>query len=310
MGWRIVAVVSPLVIVESGVPNSGLFVYNGKGGPGNPPVFSVVAPGVTEDPFGNAVTAVMVAGSDTGPHLLIDLDGNLFIFNSAAENVIQLIAGDGSIRVYPATGPGAEQLSATMAPANGVTADGDQYAAGVAAYVWNAGVENAVRMFNGEFQFLTYAAGWGIDASFYSSSSAIVNSLLPLGADTPGSPGTPEVWHTLGSPSATGFTSVHGRYRLTPDGETEIDIQLNANAGGGTGGTYTYANLLPVAYQAIGSAAHAYPVGYNATIVAGQNFGVVLIDDKGTANAGRVRIQVPNLAAGATLGCNIRLPLN
>jgi hypothetical protein len=77
MGWRQVAVVSPLVIITGTGADSGLFVYNGQPAAGNPPVFWVVSPGVTADPFGNTVQAVMGVGTLGGPGLLIDQFGNL-----------------------------------------------------------------------------------------------------------------------------------------------------------------------------------------------------------------------------------------
>lgn len=77
MGWRQIAVVSPLVIITAGSGvNSGLFVYNGQPGVGNL-VFWVVAPGTTSDPFGNTVQAVMGVGTLGGPGLEIDQFGNL-----------------------------------------------------------------------------------------------------------------------------------------------------------------------------------------------------------------------------------------
>ncbi len=39
--------------------NDGIFVYIGKPGPGNPPVASIVAPGVTTDPYGNTVASIL-----------------------------------------------------------------------------------------------------------------------------------------------------------------------------------------------------------------------------------------------------------
>jgi hypothetical protein len=302
MGWRVVGVVAPFVIIESGVPDTGLFVYNGKGKPGNPPVYSVVAPGVVKDPFGNSVTAVMEAGTDNGPHLLIDQDGNLFIFNGADKNVIQLIAGDGSIRVYPASGPAAQALAATVSPADGTTADGDQYAAGVAAYNWIAGTENGVRLFNGEFQFISYSTQWDIDASFYSSSTAIVNSLLPLSAEHPGSPGTQETWQTLGSPGLTNWASDHGRYRITTEGNLRIQCVLHATAAAASQAS-TYANSLPPAYQP--AFAHVMTLGYNTNVVSADRWPRVVVTTTGPVN-----ISLPALPNATQVGATMDIPLD
>jgi hypothetical protein len=77
MGWRQVAVVAPLVIITATGTSSGLFVYSGQPAAGNPPVFAVVAPGVTADPFGNTVGAVLTIGTFGGPGLNVDQFGNL-----------------------------------------------------------------------------------------------------------------------------------------------------------------------------------------------------------------------------------------
>lgn len=53
------------VIVFGNSPGAGIFVYTGTPALGNPPVLSIVAPGVTQDPYGNPVTSVLgVQGSD------------------------------------------------------------------------------------------------------------------------------------------------------------------------------------------------------------------------------------------------------
>src|SRR5487761_853784 len=62
MGWQ--SSVFTLLIVEAGQPGTGLFVYNGAPGPGNPPIFW--ASGAAVDPFGNALPGTAgVEGSGT-----------------------------------------------------------------------------------------------------------------------------------------------------------------------------------------------------------------------------------------------------
>lgn len=65
------------VIVFGTGPGAGIFVYNGQPALGNPPVLSIVAPGVTQDPFGNTVGAVLTIGTFGGPGLNVDQFGNL-----------------------------------------------------------------------------------------------------------------------------------------------------------------------------------------------------------------------------------------
>jgi len=130
--------------------------------------------------------------------------------------------------------------------------------------------------------------------------------LTAIGGATAG-----DAWHSLGSPSATGYTVNQGRYRKNvAENETEIDIQLSAAVGGGTAGTYTFANLLPASYQFAGNYSRAYAFGYNATIAAGAQEGCVLMDSAGSANPGRVRIQIPGLSSGTTLGLTASVPLS
>lgn len=66
-----------LIIIVSGSPNTGLFLYNGTPAAGNPPVLWAVAPGVTADPFGNTVSAVLGAGVPGGQSTQIDAAGDV-----------------------------------------------------------------------------------------------------------------------------------------------------------------------------------------------------------------------------------------
>jgi hypothetical protein len=70
MGWQ--NNIFQLLIVEGSGPGSGFFVYSGAPGPGNPPVLSAVAPGVTADPFGNPVTPVLELNGSAGVMTITD----------------------------------------------------------------------------------------------------------------------------------------------------------------------------------------------------------------------------------------------
>ena len=86
MGWNDRNIFLQLIV---GGPGAGAFFYNGPPGPGNQPVLSIVAPGVTSDPYGNPVTAVLVAGNfATGTYTQIDSAGQILIFNAAGNEVI------------------------------------------------------------------------------------------------------------------------------------------------------------------------------------------------------------------------------
>jgi hypothetical protein len=79
MGWQ--NNIFQLLIVEGSGPGSGFFVYSGAPGPGNPPVLSAVAPGVTADPFGNPVTPVL------------ELQGAAGVLTITDPAVIQFLSG-------------------------------------------------------------------------------------------------------------------------------------------------------------------------------------------------------------------------
>jgi len=67
-----------IVIIQG--PSAGLFVYNGTGSLGNPPILSAVAPGTTTDLYGNTVLPVLTVGNLAGnQYLNVDQFGDLTI---------------------------------------------------------------------------------------------------------------------------------------------------------------------------------------------------------------------------------------
>jgi hypothetical protein len=153
-----------------------------------------------------------------------------------------------------------------------------------------------------QIQVLDDTAVPGTASNTVLNAAGIVTPIIQ--AVTPGdNTGGAETWHTLGSPSATGYTTGHGRYRMSPEGETEFDIVLTANGGGGTAGTYTFANTLPAAYQPATN--RSYPLGYNGTITAGQNFPALRI-----TTAGAVILQIPALPATTVITGTVYMPLD
>lgn len=113
-----------------------------------------------------------------------------------------------------------------------------------------------------------------------------------------------EIWHSLGSITATGYTLAIGQYRMTNDGDfVQFDIQLTANAGGGTAGTYTFANNL--ASQYLPQRVQALPLAQSATLVAGASYPRVNV-----SAAGAVSITVGAYAAGTVLTCSAVMSLS
>ncbi|MGH3400621.1 MAG: hypothetical protein ACRDPO_38660, partial [Streptosporangiaceae bacterium] len=116
--------------------------------------------------------------------------------------------------------------------------------------------------------------------------------------------GAPEVWHTLGTPGITGWTSNHGRYRMTPEGEVEFDITLTSNGVAHASSNTVYPDTLPAAYQPAFN--RVYPLSLDSTITAGDPYPRLYI-----TTGGAVKISIPSVGASVTdIGGNIRMTLD
>lgn len=122
-----------LLIITSGGVATGLFVYNGNPGAGNPPVFSVVAPGVTADPFGNHVDAVMQAGVPGTGQTTIDASGRILLSGASGTDVIQLDPANQQMLVY-SDPPALHSLLASLSAQQTVDGFGNQVRQSVAGY--------------------------------------------------------------------------------------------------------------------------------------------------------------------------------
>lgn len=161
-----------LIIIPAGVPGTGLFVYNGAPGPGNPPVFSVVAPGVTADPFGNAVTAVMQAGVPGTGQTNIDASGDILLSGADGSNVIRLEPANQRMLIYsdPA---GANALIMSVAVAGGTDSFGNHYLSGTTSYAGAQAVQ--LGFGSGALSFYTgsLAAGWTSQGAVVGSGASL-----------------------------------------------------------------------------------------------------------------------------------------
>jgi hypothetical protein len=84
-----------LIVAEQVVvfgPGDGLFVYNGQPSLDNPPVWWAVAPGVTMDPYGNALPSgvVMGAGTPNGAGTTIDDSGDVTLTGGDGSQILML----------------------------------------------------------------------------------------------------------------------------------------------------------------------------------------------------------------------------
>jgi len=128
-----------------------------------------------------------------------------------------------------------------------------------------------------------------------------IDTVSPLIAADPasGSVTTAETWHTLGGGlGIANLSSTHGRYRMTPQGEVEIDIVLTATGAGGPA-SGTFANNLASQYQP--AIQRSYPLG--GPLAAG--LGRVLV-----GTAGSVQVSVPAFNNGNIWGGTIIMPLD
>ena len=90
-------VIANVVIIEGTGVGIGLFLYNGIGQAGNPPVLAAVPPGVTADPFGNPVNAVMNIGTFTAAHIGWDANGNTYVSDTNGVTRVVVTGGAGGI---------------------------------------------------------------------------------------------------------------------------------------------------------------------------------------------------------------------
>jgi hypothetical protein len=118
-------------VIISGT-NDGLFIYDGSPAKGNPPVLAAVAPGVTEDPYGNTVTSVLEIGNDGAASIQWDDDGNTYVSNSSNKVIIEIRPALQAMLFYsPEAGAGNLQIA--LASAAGTDQYGNTWDAGLTA---------------------------------------------------------------------------------------------------------------------------------------------------------------------------------
>lgn len=265
------SVIRARIIIVTG-PGDGVFAYASGTTPGlgNPPIAWLTGGGLV-DPYGNVLPSVMGVEGD-GIFSSTGGSGTTFI----AGNLIAIVpTGGGSSAIFGAPGPGIAYM-----------VSGTELAADSEAFL---------------YLMSQLASGVGTPLAIL---SAPLVAALPGGAAT-----SPEVWHSLGTAGATGCTLLEARYRMTAEGECEIDIALEAGAGGSTAGTYTWSNLLPAAYQFPGSFLRNYPFSFNAPITTATQNSVIVVDGATAAVPGRVRMTIPAVAANVFFTGTCRIPL-
>lgn len=267
------SVIRARIIIVTG-PGDGVFAYASGTTPGlgNPPIAWLTGGGLV-DPYGNVLPSVMGVEGD-GIFSSTGGSGTTFI----AGNLIAIVpTGGGSSAIFGAPFPGAAYMVSGTEPA----ADSEAFL----------------------YLLSTLASG-----AFGAPQAILTGTLV---ASVPGGPATTaETWHSLGAAGATGCTLLEARYRLTAEGECEIDIALEAGGAGSTAGTYTWSNALPAAYQFQGNFLRNYPFPFNAPITTATQNSVIVVDGNGTGSPGRVRMTIPAVAANVFFTGTCKIPLN
>ena len=176
-------IVANLVIVAGTGPNTGLFVYNGTPAAGNLPVFAVVAPGVTADPLGNPVSAIVEIGKQSGGHWHWDLNGNLDVNNTSAALIATFRPTDQAFLFYN-PGGGTGQLLLSIASVGGTDQFSNTYQQGFEAQT--AGGFPYAQLTNGALNFQATSGQFspGIVESFGVAGEVGITSGLATNTDS------------------------------------------------------------------------------------------------------------------------------
>lgn len=294
MGWT--EQIANLVVISSQTgAYTGLFIYDPAPGTGNL-LASAAAPSIGADPYGNDVVgggfAVYDVGGCASPQLIFV--GPKAISIRTGQPAEATFARVGSEATLPGGRLGLQIVGASTTGLSD-TVEIDLFSN------LSSGADQA----NGQIVYNNPAGGTDVyatwDAAGFVIAAGSITAVTP-GTGTTSTPATAETWHSLGSPSATGFTSNVGQYRLTAEGETEIDVNLTANVGGGTAGTYSYATTLPAAYRP--PTTRIYPLGFNQTLASGVSCALIV------KSTGEVDVKLAALSAGTIAGTTARVPLN
>lgn len=118
------------VLISGSGSGAGLFVYNGTPGAGNAPVFCVVSPTTTTDPYGNGITGIVEIGQQSGGHWHWDASGNLDVNNTASALIARWRPTDQALLFYN-PGGGLGNLLMGLAAAAGTDQDGNAFPKGM-----------------------------------------------------------------------------------------------------------------------------------------------------------------------------------
>lgn len=233
------------VIITGVGPSAGLFVYSGTPGPGNSPVFSVVAPGVHKDPFGNPVDNIMAVGNEAGALTQIDGAGEILMYSPTTAEVIVISPVQQAMFLYSAAGAGAGTMIASIAVNGGTDSFGNQFLAGVTEY---APGSSAIQLLNGQINFYSFTTTWVLDQSDVGFSRNLQSTdtyFLKFGV-------TPVLQAALAGVTINGLETIAGA-STSP----VLTITNSTNSGGGTVSITAAATGNPVLLSFVNGDSHA-----------------------------------------------------
>jgi hypothetical protein len=307
MGWRQLIVTAGTVIIGGTAPHSGLFVYSGTPAAGNPPIFAVVAPGTTTDPFGNPVNAIMNVGNLSAAHAGWDANGIEYLADSTGTTQIVLNPGKRLIEFFPAAGTGSAPLI-TISPSGDTDQFGHTFQAGITTY--QAGTTAFAELLNqalvlqdSSSQKWTVAAdvlGPSLQVATPASNALYITNAGFVNAALPGNSGSLESWHTMSgfsnSWAATGNTP---RYRMGSENRVWFDGAIDATSA--TAGAFF---TVPALYQPV-APTKLWAGGANGGVIAGQ-VPFVAVTSTGVASISGVTLPT----AGAHISITGSYPLD
>ncbi len=217
--------------------DGGFFVYNGAPALGNPPIFTVVAPGVTTDPYGNPVQTLVNIGNLAGAHVGFDTSGVEYLSDAGGVTRILIDPQNRVIEFYDSSGTGVNPAQITIASAAGNDRfTGDAFPQGLAVNATVSGQPFAVQLGLGSF------AGTPAIGLFTQQTGSPPNSSPLLGA-VEGSPaGCSAVLYSgksLAGSTGSGIQATDSTGSGVVGGELDViaglcNIQQNAQVGGNT----------------------------------------------------------------------------
>lgn len=164
--------------------------------------------------------------------------------------------------------------------------------------------EEDIATLRGQVDLLTeYIATATLVATDVQSVTAEISGAITATGGTAAAPTliTTDSWNSLGT--LTGYTVGTARYRLTTDGEVEIDVSVTS--GGSNSGTTTFSTDLPTGY--IPTTSHTFPMSSTRAVTAADVWPRLFV----TASTGAVQVvTTANVANGVRLDCTVRCPLN